>query len=184
MATNKSNNARATAKFVRAREAYRLTNEFVLDLIVGTRVTELYEHPAMKTKIGDAMSIGLTRLVVSHLVITLSKWSEFYRRYKAVIPMDVRDACLQTSRDIERRGIVRFRNRVVGHVWDNELQRALTRSEIQSEITSIIGDSDAFSLWVNNPHKQVFPTTVVSVAERARDRIETEYGFSAVDLNT
>ncbi len=66
-----------------AIEASRLLNDFVLDLVTGTRSVELFESPAIKERSTEAISVGLFRMALFHILITLSKWTEFYDRQMA-----------------------------------------------------------------------------------------------------
>ena len=81
----------------RAVEAARLLSYFILDLIAGTRGLEIFEAPAIAPNVTHHMAVALNRMAVSHLVVTLAKWSEFYRRYASILPADVRNAKLAAS---------------------------------------------------------------------------------------
>lgn len=162
----------------RVVEAARLLNYFLLDLVVGTRGIEIFDHPAIAPNVTHSIAIGLNRMAVSHLVVTLSKWSELYRRYAAVLPTDVRDACRTLNKQIEGRGIVNFRNTVVGHILDDKTQRPLTPQEIDIRLNHAVGDDLAhFIRWINDPQGNSFSLTVVAITEHVRDRLRTDYGL-------
>jgi hypothetical protein len=64
----------------RAVEAVRLLDYFLMDLITGTRILGIFESPALASKITPHMGVALNRVAISHLIVTLSKWTEFYQR--------------------------------------------------------------------------------------------------------
>ncbi len=168
----------------KAIEAYGLLNDYVGDLVAGTRSLELVETSPLFANVSPSMRAILRRMCLSHLVITLSKWVELYDRYGAIFPDDVHEACRNLRKELDRRGIRNFRNTVVGHIWDKKLQRPLTVSEIESRLASIIGDGlESFRAWINNPTANWFPETVVAVCERVRDRIGEQNGLGPADLS-
>jgi hypothetical protein len=167
----------------RASEAARLLNNFLLDLVVGTRGLDIFELPQIQAGMTNAIAVGLNRLAISHLVVTLSKWAEFYRRYRAVLPPDVRDVCRSLHEEIERRGIREFRNKVVGHILDSSTNRPLTTREIDARLEQIFaGDRDHFMCWINNPDDNSFPNSVVGITQFIRDRLRSEYGLTDEEI--
>ena len=81
---------------VKAVEAFRFLNDYVGDLVAGTRSVELFETSPFFANVSDSMRVMLRRMCLSHLVVTLSKWGEVYDRYRDVFPDDV----LQPYRDL------------------------------------------------------------------------------------
>lgn len=162
----------------RAVEAGRLLNSFLLDFVVGTRGLEIFDCPAIAPSVSRTAAIGLNRMAISHLVVSLAKWTEFYRRYRAILPADVRDACLALHDQIIARGIIDFRNTVVGHIIDDDTNRPLTSREIDERLERVIaGDREDFLRWINNPAANNFPRSVVAITEHVRDRLCREYGL-------
>lgn len=152
---------------VKAVEAFRFLNDYVGDLVAGTRTVELIETSPVFANLSDSMRMILRRMCLSHLVMTLSKWGEVYDRYRDVFPNDVLQPCRDLRKDLDRRGVRNFRNTVAGHIWDKKLGRALTVSEVESRLGLVIGnDLASFRAWINNPTGNEFPHTVVAVCER------------------
>lgn len=169
----------------KAIEAFRMLNDFVGDLVAGTRGLEVFESPGFASKLGASTQLILRRMCLSHLVVTLSKWAELYDHYKAVIPNATREACLSLRKEIEARGIRHFRNKVVGHIWDSELSRPVMRSEVDARLAQVLGDSQqSFLAWINDPASNVFPKTVVAICEAARDAIRDEYNLNDSEIFT
>jgi hypothetical protein len=167
----------------KAIEAYRVLNDFVGDLVAGTRSLEIFESPAFASKIGPNTQLVLRRMCLSHLVVTLSKWAELYDKYKALIPSQTRAACLELRKEIEKRGIRNFRNTVVGHIWDSKVKRPLTRAEVDTRLAQVLGGSQqSFLTWINDPAGNAFPNTVVAICEAAREGIRTEHGLNDSEI--
>jgi hypothetical protein len=168
---------------LKAKEAWRLLNDYVGDLCTGTQIWRMFETMPQFANASDRLKILLRRMCLFYLVVTLFKVEEICESYKAIFPGDVRDARQKLMKDLKQRGVRKARNTVVGHIQDNELKRPLMGDEVEKILNSVVGDSpEAFQLWINNPVVNVFPQTVVAVCERIRDRIAEEYGFGERDL--
>jgi hypothetical protein len=167
----------------RAVEAVRLLNSFLLDFVVGTRGLEIFDCPAVAPSVSRTTAIGLNRMAISHLVISLAKWKEFYGHYRAILPADVRDACLGLHDQVIARGIVDFRNTVVGHILNDGTKRPLTSREIDERLERVIaGEREDFLRWINNPAHNAFPHSVVAITEHVRDRLRVEYQLSDEEI--
>jgi len=164
----------------KAIQAWRLLNDFVGDIVAVTRVPEAVE----RSRILDERALRVTnRMCFSHLIITLAKWAELYDHYASLIPEDCLPACKGLKREIDRRKIRGFRNKCVGHIWDNKVNRPLTEDELDSYINAIVdGDPFAFVQWLNNPNANEFPNTVISIVETTRDRIREAFAITNNDL--
>src|SRR5580765_4189772 len=123
----------------KAVEAFRFLNEYVGDLVAGTRSLELFDTSPLFANVSDSFRLVLRRMCLSHMVVTLSKWGEVYDRYKDILPKDVLEACRDLRKELDRRGVRDFRNTVVGHIWDEKLGRPLTASEIERRLATVIG---------------------------------------------
>ena len=66
----------------KAIEAYRILNDLLGDLVIGTRSVELFAQPFISSQMSKAFKIGVTRLCVFHLIISLNKYIEFYKHLK------------------------------------------------------------------------------------------------------
>ena len=165
------------------REAFRLGSDLMMDLVAGTQTYYILARRFDEVPTPDHVRTAITRLCVFHTIITLSKWVELYGRYRAIIPMDVRDTAKKLRNEIDERGIVEFRNKVVGHIWDADLQRALTNEEVQDRLDVITKSNVAgFFAWINDGRLEDNPNTAVGMIEIVRDRIRDEYGLSDADL--
>ena len=101
----------------KAVEALRFLNEYVGDLVAGTRSLEIFDT-SLLANLSDSMKLVLRRMCVSHLVVTVSKWGEVYDRHKDILPKDTLQACRDLRKELDRRGVRHFRSTVVGHIWD------------------------------------------------------------------
>lgn len=155
-----------------AISAFHLLNGFVGDLAAGSQVRRLFMSSRSSNNMSAATLGCVNRMCLSHLLLALDKWSEFYDHFHRVIPDDCRPACKQLTSKVRRRRIDRFRDTVVGHIWDKKLNRALTSEEIEAASQAIVeGDPDGFVEWCNHPTSNLFPSTVISIVEHTRDRI-------------
>jgi hypothetical protein len=124
------------------------------------------------------MTVGLNRMALSHLIVTLAKWTELYKRYATIIPSDVRDACKRLDREIRARGVVAYRNAVVGHILDKATGCPLSPREVEERLQKVIGSDKAeFFRWINDPASNTFPMSVVAITEHLRDRLRAEYSI-------
>jgi len=171
------NNVRLT------REAFRLASDLMMDLVAGTQTFYLLSQRFDALPAPEVVRTSVTRLCLFHTIITLSKWTEFYDRYKAIIPEDMRDTAKTLRKEIHDRGIVEFRNKVVGHLWDEDQRRALTNAEIEDRLNELTrGDIPAFLKWVHDGKQAPSAETAAGMIEQVRDRIREDYGLSDDDL--
>ena len=106
-----------------------------------------------------------------------------YDRYLDVIPLDVPDVAKALRKDIEERGIVEFRNKVVGHIWDYDQGRALSNNEVEQRMPHVTrSDVRGFLEWVNNTGSSDNSGTVAGVVELVRERIREAYKLTDADL--
>jgi hypothetical protein len=165
-----------------ARAAWRLSNDLKQDLIAGTQAYWIFQRQLVAKPAREPVPTAIRRLCLSHLVIALAKWSELYRRYRRVISRIVIKQAKMLAREIESRGVVEFRNKVAGHVWDEKAKRALTVQEVEDRLNAVLRDSvDDFLLWVNDPNGSN-KNTVVGIIESIHAQIQNEHGFRENDL--
>lgn len=163
--------------------AFHILNYFIGDLVAASQVHKLFHTTFFTDKASPSTVACADRMCLSYLFLTLAKWTEFYDRYKKVIPEDCIADCKSLHKEIRRREILRFRNKVVGHIWDNDQGRPLTQQEIETAAEAIVrGDPKAFCKWCNNPGGNEYPDTVVSIVEHTRNRIVEEFNLTENDF--
>jgi hypothetical protein len=176
---------REPAELTRARQACRLANDLMLDLINGVEAHRILSKALETIPDAEAAKVGINRLVLFHVIIALSKWIEFYDRYKSVLPSDVQGAAKDLRNQVDRRGIRDFRNTVAGHIWDDATNRPLTNKEVESRVSAIVGtDIPAFLLWVNDRDHNRFPDNAVAIIERVKNRLKEEYDLKYDELDS
>jgi hypothetical protein len=169
-------------QIAKARAAWRLSHELMQDLIAGTQAYWVFQKQLEVRSAREPVPTAIRRLCLTHLVIALSKWTELYRLYRDVISLEVSKDAKNLVKVIESRGVVTFRNKVAGHVWDDETKRALTVREIEERLSMVLGgDVDDFLKWINNPQESNIGT-VVGIIEKVHNQIRAEYGFTEEDL--
>jgi hypothetical protein len=144
-------------------------NDFIGDLIGGTMLFREWDTQFRAGRVPETLMINVQKICVSHLVLGLCKFMEFYKRFHQVIPSEHLETCKALVSAINRKGVAEFRNKSVGHIWDKEKQRPLIHSEIMMRLARLTGgDMSGFLNWINNPKTNEFPSTVVSVVETVR----------------
>ena len=104
----------------KAIEAYRILNDILGDLVIGTKTVDHLFHPLLSSQMDNQYRIAVTRLCVFHLIITLNKYIEFYQHYKNIIPKETLSFCKNLTKILKDKQIPKFRNKVVGHIWDKD----------------------------------------------------------------
>lgn len=171
----------------KAKEAFRLLNDLFVDLIAAPQAHRLLSlalnNVANKKPAHDAAVVGVNRLCLFHIIMALAKVSELYKKNKDILPEACRADFKALVTRIEDRGILQFRNTVAGHLYDKDTKKPLTSAEVDSRVDVITqGDPRAFFRWVNGEKENPYPTTVVSIVQRARDLLRDEHEFSIDDL--
>jgi hypothetical protein len=167
----------------KAIEAYRILNDLLGDLVIGTRSVELFAQPFISSQMSKAFKIGVTRLCVFHLIISLNKYIEFYKHYKSIIPDEVQDACKGLMKLLKDKKVPDFRNTVVGHIWNKDKKAPITEEEHDNYSKKIYGGNfETFLLWINNSNSNIFPETVVSIVEHTKNKIAEKYKISDIEI--
>ena len=167
----------------RALDAARLLDRLLIDVVVGTRILDIFESQNSKNTIQPVVFHGMRRMSHSHTLLGLSKFIEFYKTYHDLIPPACRTPCKNMMKIIESKKMKDFRSKYVAHVIDEDTGRPLNLNELEDYIGAIFGqDETSFIRWVND-QKNVFPTTVVSVLEKTRDEMMRENGISKGEMS-
>ena len=167
----------------RALDAARLLDRLLIDVVVGTRILDIFESQNSKNTIQPVVFHGMRRMSHSHTLLGLSKFIEFYKTYHDLIPPACRTPCKNMMKIIESKKIYDFRSKYVAHVIDEDTGRPLNLNELEDYIGAIFGqDETSFIRWVND-QKNIFPTTVVSVLEKTRDEMMRENGISKGEMS-
>ncbi|MGH8545556.1 MAG: hypothetical protein ACREX3_18425 [Gammaproteobacteria bacterium] len=163
----------------RAVQSFRVLNGFTLDLTTGARAWDILAG-TLDLERGPSVALGLHRMVMGHLIVSLNKWLEFYEKFLAVIPEDCRAEALRIKHDVERRRVREFRHKVVGHIWDDDLHRPLEMAEVNALFEAVVGDDpELFLRWVSSHDRA---DTVVSFVDRLKDRLREDYQLTNDEL--
>jgi hypothetical protein len=162
-----------------AVHAADILTDFIGDLVGGTMLFRAWDTRFRQEHLPADVMVNIQKICISHLVLALSKFVEFHQHFHQVIPSEHRQTCKALLHEINRKGAVEFRNKCVGHIWDNEQQRPLIHSEIKTRLAQLTGgDMPGFLNWLNNPTADEFPSTVVGIVETVRDALMSEYSIS------
>ncbi|MDO8136864.1 MAG: hypothetical protein Q6354_04415 [Candidatus Brocadiales bacterium] len=191
----------------RVIEAFRLADYFVVDLITGTEMHEFFLN--LNMNLGENTRETLialhVRMVYSFLIITLTKYLEWYARFKDIIPRESREGCKKLYVKLsEKLQLRKFRNKVVAHIIDDDTGRPLTPEEVdklfrefvdkvkedlndsvpgwRERVKEIFGNRelDIFCLWVNSQGAN--PQDPVNTIQTARDAIRKKYNLTNDEL--
>lgn len=167
----------------RAINAVDLLNDLVGDFITGTMVLARYHAECRTGSITPQQLAGINKMCVSHLVLGLNKWAEFYDRFHDLIPSELKDHAKRIKKTIEGRKFLDFRNKYVGHIWDKDNDRPLLNSEIVDRLNKIMNDdARAFLRWLNHPDSVEYSKSVAGTSEAIRDSIAAEFGIKPGDI--
>jgi hypothetical protein len=120
--------------------------DFIGDLVGGTALLRQWATDFKAGRVSEPVMVSVQKICVSHLVLALSKFTEFYSRFNQVIPSEYLGTCKTLAGEIRRKGVVDFRNKCVGLIWDKEQQRPLLHSEIMMRLARLTaGDMSGFS---------------------------------------
>ena len=160
----------------KAIEANKILNDLIGDLVIGTRTIDHLFHPLLSSQVDKPYKIGITRLCIFHIIITLTKYIEFYKHFKIIIPKDALNNCKDLVNILQKKQIIEFRNKVVGHIWNNDRNAPITDREHDILLQHIYGgDFNSFLLWINDQKDNVFPKTVISIIENVKKKIAESY---------
>lgn len=158
-------------------------NDFVGDFVSGVMLLREYDGHHRAGRVSLPLMVTVQKICLSHLVLSLFKFIEFYERFHSVVPDAHRDECKKLVKTINQKGIVEFRNKCVGHIWDKKSNRPLLNSEIMVRLDHMTNrDIGGFLSWLNNPSGNVYPSTVVSIVETVRDALMTQYAISPNEI--
>jgi hypothetical protein len=158
-------------------------NDFVGDFVGGVMLFREWEIQFKAGRVPEMLMVNVQKICLSHLVLGLCKFVEFYERFRNVIPFEHRDVCKGLVREIKQKGVVEFRNKCVGHIWDTSLHRPLIHSEIMTRLNRLTScNLSGFLDWINNPKANTFPSTVVSIIETVRDALMSQHGITQDEI--
>lgn len=167
----------------RAIEAFWILNDFIGDLITGTYAFDCFDLPDFKKNATAEVLRRYNKMADCFIYITLAKWIEFYDHYLPIIPHHLKKKCKSFREDLEKRGVRKFRHKVVGHIWSKEHNRPLLDGEINEMERRITqGDNEKFLRWINDPANNGSGETVVGISELVRDEIRKEWSLSQEEL--
>lgn len=163
----------------RAIDAVDVLCDFIPDFVTATNVYREYDAQHRSGKLPPALMVGVQRMCFSHLVLGCYKLIEFYKRFHDILPAEHHDNVKRLVNEFNRRGIVDFRNKVVGHIWDKGNDRPLRLSEIMHRLKIITNNNmHNFLDWINRPKGNTYLANVVAVVETLRDALIAQHGIT------
>ncbi len=166
-----------------AIEAVIILNYLIADFVTGTIVFIDYRERYKLEKLSEIQLSAVERMCFSHLALSLSKLLEFWKDYHHLLPEKHHGELKELNKEIRKKGIENFRNKVSGHILDKESKKPLTPSEIMNLLEGLIGEhADTCLNWINNPANNTYPNTVVIIVETIRDSIAQDYDITPNEI--
>ena len=159
-------------------EAVNILNEIECELLAATNSFRIYQSNYFNKKLTEQNKSILARMHISYIILALAKLNEFYRYYNKYIPSHLHTHAKKTfQKEIKSRGIIDFRNKVVGHIYDKKTKAPLKKTDIEKRLNKIISPNlNDFLLWVNNIGSQ--EESVVGLCEKIKNHISTNLNIT------
>lgn len=166
-----------------AIDAVDVLNDLMADFAAGTLVLLDYHQRHKEGQFRADQMSAVQKMCLSHVALGCVKLLEFREHFHPVVPEEYR-ACLKSlNQELKRRDVKKFRNKVAGHLRDNEHQRPLRHSEIMAMLEILTGGHlGSFLRWANNPADNSYPKTIFSIVETLRDAIAAAYSVQAQEV--
>lgn len=163
-----------------AVDAVDVLNDLVGDYITATNVLREYQILHNNGKLPTALMVGIQRMCMSHVVLACCKFIEFHERFHVLLTSEQRTTSKTLIAEFRRCGIPAFRNKAIGHIWDNDKNRPLYLSEIEHFLAKITaGDMPGFLEWVNRLQREPqAPDSVCGIADRFRTELIASHAIS------
>lgn len=163
----------------KAVNAVDVLNDLVADLITGTNVLRDYHALHKRSKLPTELMVGVQKMCLSHLILGCCKFIEFYEHFHDILPTEDRMRAKALVRKFDSRGMVDFRNKVVGHIWDKSKRRPLLLSEITKSLEKITERNlHTFLDWINKLEARSQPESVAGIVEAIRGKLVIMYVIS------
>ena len=127
--------------------------------------------------------VPIRKMCVSYLILTLVRWCEFYEHYHDLIPSHLLTASHDLTKLIERKRLRHFRNKCIGHIWDNTSNRPLFLSQIETEVGAITdNDLDSFLNWIIPLKRNLPPDCVQQIVFSLQEALVERYGIASGEV--
>lgn len=166
-----------------AVDAAIILNDFVGDITSGVVVLMHYRARLLNDSDSRHALTAVQKMCLSHLILTLYKWLEFYEKYHNLFEDQLKEQCKQLTTRIKKRNVINFRHKCIGHIWDNDKNRPVYNSEIHAYLNKImLNDTNEFLCWLHNPDGNKYPNSVVSIIEKCRNDIAKTHGIEYSEI--
>lgn len=162
-----------------AADAARILNYVYADLLAGWEAFHIFDKDDLRREYLPEMMRSLRRMSLAWMVLSLARWTEFYERYMRLIPPDCSESCKALKREVDRIDLKRFRNVMVGHIFDKKTGMPLTTEAMRSELERVLGSPvEGFLHWIKRLDGGNELGGVATVIRITRDRIIEEFGLT------
>ena len=166
-----------------AIDAADVLNDLISDFIAGTNTFRDYRNRYKAGTFSLYQMSAVQKMCFSHIALAFCKLLEFWEKYREIVPEEHCQNLKSINSKLSKTGVLKFRNKVAGHIWDRKNQRPLYHSEIMTMLEKMIGENvDDFLNWINDPNNNVYPNTIISIVETIRDSISNEHNIDPAEI--
>ena len=166
-----------------AIDATDILNDLIGDYVAATNTLRDYNGRYKAGHLTLTQMSVVQKMCLSHIVLACCKFIEFWEKYRDIVPMEHVGVLKDVNSKLSKSGVLEFRNKVAGHIWDRKNKRPLYNSEIMSMLKNLVGDDvGAFLNWINTPNNNVYPNTIISIIEALRDSISAVHGIEPSEV--
>src|SRR3569832_44130 len=96
-------------------DAIYVLNDLVDALATGTMVFDNYQSMFARGEFSQPGIVGVQKMCVSHLILGLNKFCEFWESFHHLVPTELRPEIKVLVAKLQNRDVKKFRNTVVAH---------------------------------------------------------------------
>src|SRR5262245_34401232 len=164
-----------------AVEAVTLLNDFWWEIYAGDGLLGALTALNVQVVSGDHR-LMVQRMAFFNVVLVLCKLDEFRLYYLRLLSEECRAWLKEFGAEYERRGLRHFRNKVVGHILDDDTNEPLSPERIQEMfMRAVDNDSRTFFRWLRNPESPDDLDTVLGRVKWLKGKIQDEHGLARGD---
>jgi hypothetical protein len=161
-----------------SNDACRALEYLIHDLIVAHQLYDFFADVGKDANVHSEAEKAVRRMYISHLLLALQKFSEFYGKYKWLLPEPHKAECRAIQRELTRRQVRDVRNTFIGHILDKKTNRPISNSDVDAAFNRATNnDLRAFLSWIHVSGNTASPATVVGALAAAQATLRKAHGI-------
>jgi len=151
-----------------AKDACWILEYLIHDLVVARQLYDLSSDIGKRVTVHPETEKAVRRMYISHLLLALAKFSEFYGKYSWLLPEPQKTKCRAIQKELTRRKVRDLRNTFIGHVLNKKTGRPISNADIDAAFNAATNhDVHAFLRWIHVSGDTASPNSVVGALEAA-----------------